>query len=561
MDAIFLPLSNALGASLDQVKLIFCLLVAYPLGSIYIRIPSDKPTLKHLFSIAVTLFYFFPMLNMYSAFFQLLVDVLVTYYLGKSHSPNMPWMVFGFALGHLMINHIIRIFYGFGYETIEVTGPQMVLVMKLTTFAWNVVDGRRPAEDLDKWQTAKVVRRYPSLVEFLGYCFYFPGVLVGPYLEYADYQDVVNEITFKERNIKGHKGRNVPDGRKRVGYRRMLMGLFYLGMFVVFHPSYNFSKLITPEFAAKPFVKSAGDHYIREVDSCNQMDRFALTQIYGILERCKYYAIWTLTEGASILTGYGFTGITPSGKTLWNGAANVNAYVIEMPENFKVLLDAWNMKTNVWLRECVYKRVTPKDKKPGFKSSMITFGTSAFWHGTAIGYYLTFFMGGFITTVARLVRKNIRPIFLNAPNQPPSLFKRLYDIIGIITSLIVLNYVTAPFMLLTFKDSIQAWSNLGWYGHYIVFGGLAFFYAGGARVLRPLHPKVQVQVQGLGVTSSSTGRHGNGIRKENGQEVGKETKVVAIQNDTDTIGSPVTPIAEKSGFQVPPPWAGIARTQ
>jgi len=28
----------------------------------------------------------------------------------------------------------------------EVTGPQMVLVMKLTTFAWNVVDGRRPAE-------------------------------------------------------------------------------------------------------------------------------------------------------------------------------------------------------------------------------------------------------------------------------------------------------------------------------------------------------------------------------------------------------------------------------
>ena len=37
------------------------------------------------------------------------------------------------------------------------------------------------------------------------------------------------------------------------------------------------------------------------------------------------------------------------------------------------------MKTNVWLRECVYKRVTPKGKKPGFTSSMITFATSAFW--------------------------------------------------------------------------------------------------------------------------------------------------------------------------------------
>ena len=36
-----------------------------------------------------------------------------------------------------------------GYETFEITGPQMVLVMKLTTFAWNVWDGRRRAEVLN----------------------------------------------------------------------------------------------------------------------------------------------------------------------------------------------------------------------------------------------------------------------------------------------------------------------------------------------------------------------------------------------------------------------------
>lgn len=43
-------------------------------------------------------------------------------------------------------SHIIRVIYEFGYETIEITGPQMVLTMKLTTFAWNVWDGRRPSE-------------------------------------------------------------------------------------------------------------------------------------------------------------------------------------------------------------------------------------------------------------------------------------------------------------------------------------------------------------------------------------------------------------------------------
>ena len=43
-------------------------------------------------------------------------------------------------------SHVIRAVYGFSYETMEVTGPQMVLTMKLTTFAWNVFDGRRKVE-------------------------------------------------------------------------------------------------------------------------------------------------------------------------------------------------------------------------------------------------------------------------------------------------------------------------------------------------------------------------------------------------------------------------------
>ena len=50
---------------------------------------------------------------------------------------------------------------------------------------------------------------------------------------------------------------------------------------------------------------------------------------------------------------------------------------IEFAENFEMFLDSWNMKTNVWLRECVYKGVTKKGAKPGFKSSMMTFTVSA----------------------------------------------------------------------------------------------------------------------------------------------------------------------------------------
>jgi lysophospholipid acyltransferase len=102
----------------------------------------------------------------------------------------------------------------------------MVLVMKLTTFAWNVYDGRRPIDDLDKWQKTKRVVRYPTVFEFLGYAYviglctrcraagsnldvlsrrlYFPGILIGPYLDYASYMALIDGSLFKsvERNDK-----------------------------------------------------------------------------------------------------------------------------------------------------------------------------------------------------------------------------------------------------------------------------------------------------------------------------------------------------------------------
>ncbi|KAK2462342.1 hypothetical protein APHAL10511_005648 [Amanita phalloides] len=471
MDALFAPLASALGASVDQIKLIFCLLVAYPLGSVFIRIPSSTPTLRHLFNVVVAIS-FFAALRLYGAFFQLLASIVGTYLIVKyDRSTRMPWIVFVFVMGHLMINHIIRAVYGFSYETIEITGPQMVLTMKLTTFAWNVWDGRRPTEDLDKWQLSKRVTEYPSLLAFLGYAFYFPGILVGPYLDYQEYSDLINETTFKklEAGDKAKASRLIPNGRKRVAYWKMLTGLIYLGTFVVLGGSHNFAVALTPWFASQPLLY-----------------RIVAFQIYGTFERSKYYAIWTLTEGASILTGLGFTGFGPNGESTWEGAANVKVKQIEFAPNFKVLLDSWNMKTNVWLRECVYKRVTPKGKKPGNMSSMITFFTSAFWHGIAGGYYLTFMFGGFVTTAARLVRAGVRPLLLPGPDEQPSTAKQLYDLGGIVLSIMIVNYAAAPFMLLSVKDSLTTWSRLGWYGHVIIFGAMVFFYGGGTKYFRRL---------------------------------------------------------------------------
>jgi len=102
-----------------------------------------------------------------------------------------------------------------------------------------------PSQDLDKWQTAKRVVKFPSLLEFLGHSsvfalsvcvtvlfysfywfrFFFPGVLVGPYLDFAEYTALIDESLFKGAEGKMKSGRAVPAGRKRVVYWKMVSSL------------------------------------------------------------------------------------------------------------------------------------------------------------------------------------------------------------------------------------------------------------------------------------------------------------------------------------------------
>lgn len=72
--------------------------MSYPLGSVFIRIPNDKPDLKHLFNVFITLVYFIPVLNLWTGFLQLLLDVVATHVIAANiKGPNMPWVVFAYV--------------------------------------------------------------------------------------------------------------------------------------------------------------------------------------------------------------------------------------------------------------------------------------------------------------------------------------------------------------------------------------------------------------------------------------------------------------------------------
>lgn len=96
----------------------------------------------------------------------------------------------------------------------------------------------------------------------------------------------------------------------------------------------------------------------------------------GFTARLKYYGAWSLTEGACILSGLGYNGLDDQKRPRWDRLTNVEPWSLETAQNSRAYLESWNMNTNKWLKNYVYLRVTPKGKKPGFRSSLATFGTS-----------------------------------------------------------------------------------------------------------------------------------------------------------------------------------------
>ena len=147
-------------------------------------------------------------------------------------------------------------------------------------------------------------------------------------------------------------------------------------------------------------------------------------------------------------------------------------------------------------------------------------------HGVSPGYYLTFLLGGFITTVARLTRSTFRPLVLpvvsgpvdskvanghNAkpPTPPPTLVKNAYNVAGTVCTVMLVNFATIPHILLHLSDSAEAWRRLHWYGLWMVFGSMAFFYGGGTAWLKSVQAKRVRRANAVPASSSRPGTPGD----------------------------------------------------
>ncbi|SCU85551.1 LANO_0C04610g1_1 [Lachancea nothofagi CBS 11611] len=461
IESKILELADKTGLDEVTLKLAICLFSSFPFNALLKRLPDGRITLKCWYIVGISAFYLFGVLNIFTGFRTLFISSMFTYVISRFYrSKFMPYLNFVVVMGHLAISHLgAQFFTTRDASKLDITGAQMVLVMKLTSFAWSYHDGTELDQSkLSEYQKTRAIKKHPSLLSFLAYTFFYPSLFTGPSFDFADFESWLNCEVFRDlpdaqkprrrwtttdRNLR----RQIPKCGWLVSWR-VVQGVFWITLSSILPNYISKEFMFTADYGQKSFLYKI--HYL-----------FILSFTF----RLKYYAAWTMSEASCILCGLGYNGYdTKTKKIRWDRVRNIDIWKFETASNTHEGLEAWNMNTNKWLKHYVYLRVVAPGSRPGFRSTLFTFLTSAFWHGTRPGYYLSFATGALYQTCGKLFRRNLRPIFLSADGKAlPS--KIFYDVICFYVMKLAFGYLVQPFVILDLPDSLACWRSVYFYIH------------------------------------------------------------------------------------------------
>lgn len=465
------------GMDSASIKTLMCLFLSFPISAIFKRLPDSNYRLKNFYIIGASAVYIFFILEIYQGFFVILANALFTYFLTKYYKSRfMPWINLIVLMLVLCYNHIHQQFNirDLNPGEIDYTGAQMVMVMKLSAFGWSYWDGQLFKKDKEKfentlnvYQKSRAILNHPSFISYLGYVFFYASLITGPSFDYADYEkfiltDLFNDVPDSKKPGKRTK-RKIPKSG-RVALKKVFQGIVWIGLFAYFTPKFTLEDVLSTNFTSKSFFY-----------------KIFYLWFFGFIARLKYYAVWLISEGSCIVVGLGYNGYdVTKDKLYWNRVQNIDPFAFEFGQNVHDCLEAWNMNTNKWLKNFIYLRTCTIDKKTnklkvGIIPTIITFATSAFWHGTLPGYYLTFILGAFMQSVGKMFRRNFRPIFASKDNSNISSFKIYYDIFSWVLTQLTFGYAVQPFLILDFNNSILIWKSVSFWVHVGCFGTIFLF--------------------------------------------------------------------------------------
>lgn len=171
--------------------------------------------------------------------------------------------VFIFVMGYMTAAHGYRMYVSYMSGIFDFTGTQMVLTMKLTSFAFNLYDGTYDRKrvfadypDDKKKATLYGARKHfaieslPNPIEFLGYVFCFTCLLAGPAFEYQDYVRSVEGTIFQQKDKNGKVQATAEPSSVFPGLKNLVIGLVCMALHLVAAGKFPLNMIYNKEFIA-----------------------------------------------------------------------------------------------------------------------------------------------------------------------------------------------------------------------------------------------------------------------------------------------------------------------
>ncbi|KAG7208328.1 hypothetical protein KM043_014564 [Ampulex compressa] len=435
-------LSSMLGTPEAALRLLISILLGFPVALIHrYTLYGKDPIRQHLFFITCGLaigYWNYEYNILHSA-----TALCVTYLIFKICGGT------GFSVIVTFLFNMVYLLYGY-YMTstedydIKWTMPQCVLTLRLIGLAFNIWDGHKPEEKLSVTQKQVALRTRPSLLEVAAYT-YFPGsFLIGPQFSMQRYLDYVNgRLAERDPETKEALLPNcVP-----VGLTRAFVGFIYVAVFQVGTLYVSDQYILDQRFQENGFLK-----------------RCFLVGLWGRVNLYKYISCWLITEGVCMTFGLTYNGKDAEGRTKWDGCANIKLRTFENATQFNHYILSFNINTNHWCAEYIYKRLRFLGSKTYSQITTLVF--LAIWHGFHSGYYHCFFM----EFVVMYFEKDIGAVLEKNQKLQELLKERLELrilcwVVMKAYTFVFMGYCLVSFVLLSYPRYNRVYGSLHYCGH------------------------------------------------------------------------------------------------
>ncbi|CAG2173243.1 unnamed protein product, partial [Oppiella nova] len=250
--------------------------------------------------------------------YNLLILTTLSYIAILTCSPNVVQRVVLFvALMYLSYLHLLRLFHDYGGYTIDITGPIMIAVQKVTNVGFSLHDGLAKSEDtLTADQKRYAIRcekanisgrkelreTHPKQTVLPSYAIasgLYPSLPPCPLVFYNDYIEFISGKNF-ERHI-----------QSKLSSRPMPSPLLLWAVLRKLFVSVSFAVLLVTIAPMFPITHLTEDKFL---DETSFISKLVYILCATCMARFKYYHAWILGEVICNASGLGFAAVTDDSR-------------------------------------------------------------------------------------------------------------------------------------------------------------------------------------------------------------------------------------------------------